>query len=60
MKIIDKLIDRIENYICDVLAPAFGVLCVTFAGNWQTRLFGIVILVLDFIAYKGKDDIYRN
>lgn len=60
MKIIDKLIDRIENYICDVLALAFGVLCVTFAGNWQTRLFGIVILVLDFIAYKGKDDIYRN
>lgn len=60
MKIIDKLIDRIENYVCDVLAPAFGVLRVTFAGNWQTRIIGIVILVLDFIAYKGKDDIYRN
>ncbi len=54
MKIIDKLIDRIENYVCDVLAPAFGVLCVTFAGNWKTRVVGIVILVLDFLTYKNE------
>lgn len=54
MKITEKLIDRIENYVCDVLAPAFGVLCVAFAGNWQTRVLGIVILVLDFFVYKDE------
>lgn len=59
MKIIDKLFNRIIHYICNILAPAFGVLCVVFAANWQTRVFGIVILVLDFITYKGKNDIYR-
>lgn len=47
-----KLLKKIEDYVTKVLAPAFGVLCVTFAGNWQTRVLGICILILDFVTYK--------
>lgn len=55
MKLLGDIFERLIDYIVNVLAPAFGTLCVIFAGNWQTRVLGIVILIFDFISYKRKD-----
>lgn len=46
-----KLIILILNYICKILIPAFGLICLLCAGNRPTFIFGLLVTILSFYLY---------
>lgn len=48
-----SVIRKIIRYLLHKLIPAFGLLCIICAGNWQTRLIGVIIIILDLFEEKN-------
>ncbi len=46
-----KKINIVFNYICKILIPAFGLMCLLFAGNTITFILGLAITILSFYLY---------
>lgn len=48
---IKKIIKLILKYICELLIPALGLICLLCAGNEPTFILGLLITIISLEVY---------